>query len=140
PVIGVGALLRLLLRGRGAALGTTLAGFGLLFLGLDTLQEGMRRLSGSLDPTVLPAGAPLGGPALLGQFGVIMVMILQSSGATVAATITALHLGTIDLVQATALVIGQNVGTTGTAVIAAIGGPTAVKRTAAAHLLFNVLT
>lgn len=140
PVIGVGALLRLLLKGRGAALGTTLAGFGLMFLGLDTLQEGMRSLSGSLDPTHLPGGASLGGRALLVVFGVVMVMILQSSGATVAATITALHLGTIDLVQATSLVIGQNIGTTATAVFAAVGAPTSVKRTAAAHLLFNVIT
>ncbi len=140
PVIGVGALLRLLLKGRGAALGTTLAGFGLMFLGLDTLQEGMRSLSGSLDPSSLPGGASLGGRLLLVLFGVIMVVVLQSSGATVAATITALHLGTIDLVQATALVIGQNVGTTATAVVAAVGAPTSVKRTAAAHLLFNVIT
>lgn len=140
PVIGVGALLRLLLHGRGAALGTTLAGFGLMFLGLDTLQEGMRGLSGSLDPTNLPAGTSLGGRALLVVIGVIMVVTLQSSGATVAATITALHLGTIDMVQATSLVIGQNIGTTATAVFAAVGGPTAVKRTAAAHLLFNVIT
>lgn len=140
PVIGVGALLRLLLHGRGAALGTTLAGFGLMFLGLDTLQEGMRGLEDSLDPTDLPAGAPLGGRALLVVIGVIMSIVLQSSGATVAATMTALHLGSIDLVQATALVIGQRLGTTATAVVASIGGPTAVKRTAAAHLLFNVIT
>jgi phosphate:Na+ symporter len=140
PVVGVGALLRIVLRGRGASLGLALAGFGLMFLGLDTLQVGMKGLSGALDPTSLPSGATLDGRAMLVLFGMIMVLILQSSGATVAATITALHLGTIDLTQATSLVIGQNVGTTATALIAAIGGPAAVKRTAAAHFLFNAIT
>jgi phosphate:Na+ symporter len=140
PVVGVGALLRIVLRGRGAALGLALAGFGLMFLGLDTLQAGMKGLSGALDPAALPSGATVGGRAVLFLFGLLMVFVLQSSGATVAATITALHLGTIDLTQATSLVIGQNVGTTATAVFAAIGGPAAVKRTAAAHFLFNAFT
>ncbi|MFP5380275.1 MAG: Na/Pi cotransporter family protein, partial [Vicinamibacteria bacterium] len=140
PCIGVGALLRLLRRGRAAALGTTVAGFGLMFLGLDVLQEGMKALSASLEPGSFPDGHALAGRALLVLGGVVMVVILQSSSATVAATLTALHLGTIDLTQAAALVIGQNVGTTTTAAIAAIGANTAVKRTAAAHLAFNVLT
>lgn len=140
PVIGVGALLRLLLRRRGAALGTLLAGFGLMFLGLDTLQLGMKALSASIDPASFPDGASLAGRALLVVVGLLMTIILHSSGATVAATITALHAGTIDLTQAAALVIGQNVGTTATAVVAAVGAPAAVKRTAAAHFLFNVLT
>lgn len=140
PVVAVGALLRLVLRGRGAALGLALAGFGLMFLGLDTLQAGMKDLSASLDPTVLPTGHTLGGRAVLVVCGVLMVLILQSSGVTVAATITALHLHTIDLTQATALVVGQNVGTTATALFAAIGGPAAVKRTAVAHFLFNAFT
>lgn len=140
PVVGVGALMRLVLRGRGAALGLALAGFGLMFLGLDTLQAGMKDLSGALDPTGLPSGATLAGRAGLVLFGVLMVLILQSSGATVAATITALHLGAIDLTQATSLVVGQNVGTTATALFAAFGKPAAVKRTAAAHFLFNAIT
>ena len=140
PVVGVGALLRLLLRGRGAAAGMALAGFGLMFLGLDTLQVGMKDVSNAVDPASLPSGASLAGRASLVFFGLVMVLILQSSGATVAATITALHLGTIDMTQATSLVVGQNVGTTATALFAAIGKPAAVKRTAAAHFLFNVIT
>lgn len=140
PLIGVGALLKLMLRGRAAAAGLTLAGFGLLFLGLDTLQTGMRELTTVVDPARFPSASWLGGRALLVLGGIVMTIVLQSSSATVAATITALHAGTIDLPQAAALVIGQNIGTTATAGLAGIGGSAAVKRTALAHLLFNGLT
>lgn len=140
PVIGAGALLRLLFKGRGAAIGTALAGFGLIFLGLDTLQAGMKELSGFVDPGRFPAGASLGGRLLLVVVGALMTVVLQSSSAAVAMTLTALHAGSIDLVQAAALVVGQNVGTTVKAWLVSIGAPTAVKRTAMAHFLFNALT
>lgn len=65
---------------------------------------------------------------------------MQASGAALAATLAALHSEAINLDQAALLVIGQNVGTTVKVGIAAIGGRTAVKRTAAAHVLFNVVT
>lgn len=140
PLIGGGALLKLLLRGRGAAAGLALAGFGLIFLGLDTLQAGMRELSAVVDPAGFPSASGLGGRTALVLAGTLMTVVLQSSSVAVAATLTALHAGTIDLPQAAALVIGQNIGTTATAGLAVIGGSTAVKRTALAHLLFNGTT
>lgn len=139
PLIGLGALFRLLGRGRIASIGLATAGFGLIFVGIDTLQAGMSTLSDRFDPAVLP-GATLAGRILLVGMGMVMTFVTQSSSASVAATITALHAGTLELDQAALLVIGQNVGTTLTAAIAAIGASVAAKRTALAHILFNVFT
>lgn len=60
PLVGVGALARLLARDRWAAAGTALSGFGLVFVGIDTLQAGMADLAAQIDPEALP-GASLGG-------------------------------------------------------------------------------
>ena len=68
-----------------------------------------------------------------------MTMIMQASSAAMAATLTALFAGAIDFEQAAYLVIGQNVGTTATALFAAIGASVAAKRTAMTHFLFNAI-
>ncbi|NUM78660.1 Na/Pi cotransporter family protein, partial [candidate division KSB1 bacterium] len=139
PLIGVGALLRLLTRDRLAAGGLALAGFGLIFVGIDTLQAGMAHLAERFDPSQLP-GETFAGRMLLVVTGIAMTVVMQSSSAAVATTLTALHGGAIDLTQAAALVVGQNVGTTVTAALAGLGAVTAAKRTALAHILFNVIT
>jgi phosphate:Na+ symporter len=139
PLIGVGALLMLLTSGTRAAAGTALAGFGLIFVGIDFLQEGMADLADDLDPGTFH-GETLIGRLLLVGLGLVMTVVMQSSSAAIATTLTALNAGAIDLNEAAALVIGQNLGTTVTAVIAAIGASTAARRTAVAHTLFNGLT
>lgn len=138
PLVGVGALARFLLKGRGASAGMALAGFGVIFVGIDMLQTAMSGLAEHIDPGSFP-GATLLGRVGLVVVGAAMTVVLQSSSAAVATTLTALHAGTIDLGQATMLVIGQNLGTTVTAAIAAIGATVAAKRTALAHILFNVV-
>lgn len=139
PLVGVGALLRLLGRGRLTAVGLALAGFGLIFVGIDTLQVGMRDFSSRFEPSAFPADT-LGGRLLLVGVGTAMTVVLQSSSAAVATTLAALHGGAIGLDQAAALVIGQNIGTTVTAAIASVGASVAARRTAWAHILFNVIT
>ena len=139
PLVGLGALVRLLGRGRVAHGGMALVGFGLIFVGIDTLQVGMEGLAESLDPGSFP-GATLGGRILLVGLGLAMTVVMQSSSAAVATTLTALHAGTIGLEQAALLVVGQNLGTTVKAALAAIGGSVPVRRTAAAHILFNIFT
>jgi phosphate:Na+ symporter len=139
PMVGAGALLRLLGRGRLAHAGLALAGFGLIFVGIDTLQAGMAGLSDRIGPASLP-GATVTGRVLLVLVGAAMTVIMQSSSAAVATTLTALSTGAIDVTQAGALVIGQNVGTTVTAGLAAIGASVPARRTALAHVLFNVCT
>lgn len=139
PVIGVGAFAKLVTRGRMAQLGETLAGFGVIFVGIDVLQVGMTDLAVEFDPSSWPQ-ATLGGRALLVLIGMAMTVVMQSSSAAVATTLAALSGGTINVEQAAALVVGQNVGTTITAAIAAIGGSVPAKRTALAHIIFNLVT
>jgi phosphate:Na+ symporter len=137
--VGAGALLRLLGRGRASPLGLALAGLGLIFVGVDTLQHGMLSLAERLDPATLPAGAGAGRFLLLGV-GVIMTVLMQSSSAAIATTLTAHAAGTVDLNQAAALVIGQNIGTILTPILASIGAATPARRTALSHILFNATT
>jgi phosphate:Na+ symporter len=139
PLIGVGALAWLLFSGRRAAAGMALAGFGLIFVGIGTLQTGMGELADRIDPGSF-GGATLGGRLLLVGVGIAMTVVMQSSSAAIATTLAAVDAGAVTLEEAAALAIGQNVGTTVTAGIAALGATTAAKRTALAHVLFNVIT
>lgn len=139
PVIAIGACLRLLGRGRLAQIGFALAGFGVLFLGIGTLQEAMAGHGVLLQPERFD-GASLSGRFQLVLLGLLTTVITQSSGAGVATALTALTAGAIDLAQAGALVIGMDVGTTITAQVAALGANLSARRTAAAHLVFNLAT
>lgn len=139
PMVGVGALANLLLKGRKAHFGAALAGFGLIFIGIDILQVGMGNLADDIDLSGISAGG-IGGRLLLVLIGIVMTVLMQSSSAAIAATLTALYAGAIGIDQAATLVIGQSVGTTVTAGLAAIGSSLAAKRTAAAHIVFNVIT
>jgi phosphate:Na+ symporter len=136
PMLGLGGFLWLLGKGRFRATGAVLAGFGLVFTGIEYLQNGMAGIEWNLDGV---AGGP-GGMWLLAGIGVVMTIIMQSSSAATATTLVALAAGTLNLDQAFAMVVGQNIGTTTTAMLAAIGGGPAVKRTAFAHVFFNLIT
>src|SRR5690606_35472527 len=118
----------LLGKGRVASVGLVVAGFGLLFVGVDTLQTGMEALSGRIQLGGL-SGLDPGGRLLLVAIGAVLTVMMQSSTAAVATTLAALHSGTVDLSQAAALVIGQNVGTTFTAALATIGASASARRT-----------
>ncbi|NUQ67856.1 MAG: Na/Pi cotransporter family protein [Phycisphaerales bacterium] len=135
----VGTAMRLIARDRLRHAGVALAGFGLLFVGIDLLQQGMSGVADRLSPGDLP-GSGVGGRLLLVVFGIIMTLVMQSSSAAMATTLAALHSNAINLDQGAALVIGQNIGTAITSAIAAIGTPAPAKRTALAHILFNALT
>jgi phosphate:Na+ symporter len=139
PLVGVGALMRLLTRGRTSQVGIALAGFGLIFVGIGVLEGGMTALAARVDPTRFP-GADGWGRVILVTVGVGMTVVLQSSSAAVAMTLTALSAGALTLEQSALMVIGQNIGTTVTAALASIGGSVPARRTALAHILFNVIT
>ncbi|WP_284309538.1 Na/Pi cotransporter family protein, partial [Hydrogenophaga electricum] len=136
PLIGVGAFLKLLGRGRITELGLALAGFGLMFTGLDTLSKGMQALSTVFNLASLPVGG-YGARMAVMLVGLTMTAIMQSSTAAIATTLTALHGQVINFDQAAALVVGAAIGTTLTGVISAIGGTVHAKRTALAYVLFN---
>jgi phosphate:Na+ symporter len=146
PMVFVGALLRLLGRGRWAGAGGALAGFALLLLGLTVLQGGMSGFAARVHPADLPdVSDPLSlagmlAVAYLVVTGVILTTVMQSSSAAVAATLSALAAGAIGPDQAAALVIGQNIGSAVSSAMAGLGATTAAKRTAVAHVLFNIIT
>lgn len=139
PLVGIGAFLKMLGRGRWRSLGVALAGFGLIFIGIETLQGGMRGLTSVFDFASLPTASLLGHVVVM-LVGSVMTVLMQSSSAAVATTLTALHSGAVNFEQAASLVIGAAVGTTVTGVLAAIGGSVPAKRTALAHVSFNLAT
>ncbi len=139
PLVGLGALTRLFFRGRTAQIGMVVAGFGLIFVGIGILQTQMEALAQQVDPASFPAPSGWGGATLV-ALGVAMTVLLQSSSAAVATTLTALDSGTLLVEQAAFLVVGQNLGTTVTAALASVGGSVPARRTAVAHILFNLIT
>jgi phosphate:Na+ symporter len=138
PFIGIGVALKLMGEGtRRGGLGGALAGFGLLFLGIDLLKEGFS----SLGPEALP---PLGGDLvsilIAVGIGVIATIVLQASAATLTLTLTAVAGGMLSLEAGAGVVIGANIGTTITGILAAIAATPNAKRLAAAHVFFNLVT
>jgi phosphate:Na+ symporter len=136
PLIGIGALMRLFSKHRIANLGLAIAGFSIIFVGIQTLQTGMSGVAERFDLSQYSSSG-IQARFILVLIGTLITILMQSSGAAVATTLTALAAGTISMEQAAALVIGQNLGTTFTAVIAAIGASIPAKRTALIHVLFN---
>lgn len=139
PMVGVGALMKLLGRNTMGLLGLALAGLGLLFIGIDFLQESMAGVANQVGLGRF-SGVTLLTQLLLVLVGIIMTILLQSSSAAITATLAALAGGAIDMPQALILVIGQNIGTVATAILAAIGATVSAKRTAAVHVVFNLGT
>ena len=138
PLIGVGVILRLVNeRTRWGAIGSAVAGFGLLFLGIEWLQRAFGGVAVSL---VLPSGDGLLGVLAPLLVGALMTVLMQSSSASLAVALSAAQQGLIDVPAAAAVVIGANLGTTVTALLAAIGATPNARRVAAAHVAFNAIT
>ncbi len=139
PLIGGGMLLHLAGNGgRIAHLGFALAGFGVFFIGLDFLKQAFEGLEQHLDLSILGrSGISL---ILFLLAGFVLTVLMQSSAAALAITLSLTASGAIPLATAAAMVIGANVGTTSTAMIAVIGATSNAKRIAAAHVVFNLLT
>ncbi len=138
PFVGVGAMVRTLAKGRWRHFGAALAGFGLLFVGIDLLQGGMAELASVINTEALDPETFLGRLGLVAA-GLIMTVVMQSSSAAITSTLAALDSGAITIGAAAALVIGQNLGTTVTAVIGSVGANIPARRTAMAHIGFNVV-
>lgn len=139
PIIGIGVFMSLIAPYDIKKFGNVIAGFGLLFLGIDMLQQGMGSAQDLIAFDSIPADSIVS-IFLLIVIGIVMTVIMQASSAAMAATLTALFAGAIDFEQAAYLVIGQNIGTTATAIFASIGASVSAKRTAMTHLMFNVIT
>jgi phosphate:Na+ symporter len=135
PMLGIGAFLWLIAKGRTRSLGAILAGFGLLFSGIEYLQTGMAGISWNLDAI---GGNGPGARWILAGIGILMSIVMQSSSAAAATTLVALHAVSLTFQQACAMIVGQSVGTAATSALVAVGGGLAVRRAALAHIVYNV--
>lgn len=122
-------------------IGELIVGFCLLFLGLSFMKESVPNLNET--PQVLEfvkswAGHGFGSVLIFLVFGTVLTLVLQSSSATMAITLIMLSMGWIPFNMACAMVLGENIGTTITANIAASVGNTQAKRAAMSHTIFNV--
>ena len=121
--------------------GELIVGFCLLFLGLSFMKESVPDLRET--PQVLEfvkewSGHGFGSVLIFLVFGTALTLVLQSSSATMAITLIMLSMGWIPFQMACAMVLGENIGTTITANIAASIGNTQAKRAAMSHTIFNV--
>ena len=121
--------------------GELIVGFCLLFLGLSFMKESVPDLGET--PQVLEfvkewSGHGFGSVLIFLVFGTVLTLVLQSSSATMAITLIMLSMGWIPFNMACAMVLGENIGTTITANIAAAIGNTQAKRAAMSHTIFNV--
>jgi phosphate:Na+ symporter len=139
PLVGVGMGLRLAGHGRGAALGQAVAGFGLLFLGIDTLKDGFEGLAGTVT---LPAGdgGALADRLIYVGVGALITTLMQSSSAAMVLAFSAVASGLVTPLAAAAVCVGTNLGTTTTAAIAAWGATPTAQRVATGHVLFNLIS
>lgn len=140
PLIGIGAALRIFSPyDRGKALGMALAGFGLLFMGIDSLQENFSQHAQNINiESILNKSSHTISLAL--AIGFLLTLLTQSSSAAIAIILTAVASGISGIEIAAAAVIGANIGTTSTALLAAIGATANAKRLALAHITFNIIT
>ncbi len=141
PGIGIGFILLMVKKFNKKDLGETLIGFGLLFMGLDYLKNSVPDISS--HPEILQYVSQLTGHGIFSFFlfvliGTVLTIIVQSSSAAMAITLTMAYAGWIDFPTAAAIVLGENIGTTVTAYLASIGTSVNAKRASRAHTLFNL--
>ncbi|MDB2330331.1 Na/Pi symporter [Alteromonas sp.] len=140
PLIGIGMATKLVFqRGKPAAIGTVLVGFGLFFTGIDVLKTTFDSVVASFSLEELTASG-VSAMFIYLLVGILITILTQSSSASIAITITAASSGVIGLYAAGAMVVGANIGTTSTAVLAALGATSAAKRAASAQVIFNIVT
>ena len=136
PLIGIGSLVLVGMKGRLSEFGRIMAALGFLLMGLSFMKDSVGAFSETIDIARL---ASLSGWQYL-LFGVAFAAIVQSSSATMMVTLAALYSGVIELPAAAAVAVGADLGTTSTVWIGALQGPPGKKRVALAHVIFNVTT
>lgn len=141
PLMALGFVLSLSKKEQRRNISELIIGFSLLFLGLSLMKSSVPDLQQT--PEVLSfiqgwQGYGFGSVLLFLLLGTLLTLVLQSSSATMALTLIMLNMGWIRFDMACAMVLGENIGTTITANIAAVVGNTSAKRAALAHTVFNV--
>ena len=141
PLMALGFILSISKKGQRRNISELIVGFSLLFLGLSLMKNSVPDLGST--PEVLSfikgwQGYGFGSVLIFLVFGTILTLVLQSSSATMALTLIMLNMGWIRFDMACAMVLGENIGTTITANIAAAVGNSSAKRAALAHTVFNL--
>ncbi len=142
PLLGVGLPLIFSAKSKRKSLGEFIFGFAFLFLGLDLLKSSMPDLQNNPEVLAFVSGfSDLGflSTLIFLLIGTVLTVIVQSSSATVAITLIMCSRGWIGFESAAAMIMGENIGTTITANLAALSANVSAKRAAFAHLMFNVL-
>lgn len=142
PLIGVGLPLVFSKSTRSRSIGEIMIGFALLFLGLDFLKASMPDIH--KNPEILAflqnyTNLGFGSVIIFLIVGTILTFVIQSSSATMALTFVMVNQGWISFELAAAMVLGENIGTTITANIAASVGNLSARRAALVHLIFNLI-
>ncbi|TFD92299.1 Na/Pi cotransporter family protein [Jeotgalibacillus sp. R-1-5s-1] len=139
PITAAGAILLFFFKNNKINnLGQVVFGFGTLFYGLELMSGGMkplRELQAFIDLTQSMSEIPILGVVI----GTVFTMIVQSSSATIGVLQGLYAEDLISLNAAIPVLFGDNIGTTITAVLAAIGASVAAKRAAAVHVMFNII-
>lgn len=140
PLVGLGAMMRISSKARSYnAAGDVLSGFGVFFVGLEVMKNALASSGSAVQIPALSQNDFMT-LALCVTIGIAITFLLQSSSAAIALIITAAGGQVVSSTTAAALIIGANVGTTSTALLAVIGATAAAKRVAAAHVVFNLAT
>ena len=136
PIVAIGVALNLFSRQKRLGyLGSGLLGLGLLFMGMQVMEGATPLLAGHKDLLLTLSRNPVLGVLA----GMILTILIQSSAATIGLTMALASQGLLTLDAAIPIILGDNLGTTLTAVVSAIGTSRPAKQAAAAHVLFNLL-
>ena len=141
PLMSLGFLFSNSKKDQRKNIGELIVGFSLLFLGLSFMKESVPDLGETpqvLDFVRAWSSHGFGSVLIFLAFGTVLTLVLQSSSATMAITLIMLSMGWIPFNMACAMVLGENIGTTITANIAASVGNTQAKRAAMSHTIFNL--
>lgn len=142
PLIGLAVVLLFTNKSKAKSIGEFLIGFSFLFMGLDMISTYVPDLQSNPEMFAFLrqyASMGIGSIAIFALVGLVLTAIIQSSAATFAITLIMCSKGWIDFDLACALVLGSNIGTCITPLLASMSGNVAAKRTAMGHLLFNLL-
>lgn len=139
PIIAFGAILLIFFKKKNINnIGQVVFGFGMLFLGLQSMSDAMKPLRDA--EFFMELMQTLSDQPILGVFvGTLFTMVVQSSSATIGVLQSLAESGAIAVNQALPILFGDNIGTTVTAALAAIGTSVAAKRAALSHILFNII-
>ena len=142
PLIGLAVPLLFSKKSRTKSIGEFTIGFAFLFMGLDMISKYVPDLQSNPEMFAFLqhyASMGFGSVLIFCLVGMLVTMIIQSSAAMFAITLIMCSKGWITFDLACALVLGSNIGTTITPLLASMSGNVAAKRTAMGHLLFNLL-